>query len=407
MPTVPVSHAQPEVLSSAARQAQPLETRENISQFQLRQQLAEAVRAETAKKGTVTTHFLDQFAATHLSSQDENDAAVFDYEALRYAAQAEEKQNHAAQQQDGLRWEGSWVSQVGQLAPDHASLQTYISEQLPLYKNRLEQAGVTPQQAAQAVKEVHTQTVEKHLLRSLAGGDWQTAGQVLQGQADSLPAEKRERLAWQVRQCFAQNKAEHLWRDALQKAPDSPYRQAVADLQESDEELQEEIGQVLAQFNQTHHRQIAAEQARWFGKLAKAPTSQAYQLLTTQQVLPAEALSRVRRALCQADQETSPAQRAWFMKNYFKDTLNADDAFDKGLCSARDYFNLKTVQQRRKSGQELRQEKWLCRGIETWMKKQGFEEKDIAQVSYEVLSGDTENEARATLWKQIKTLLTC
>ena len=76
MPTVPISHAKPEVLSSAARQAQPLETRENISQFQLRQQLAEAVRAETAKKGTVTTHFLDQFAATHLSSQDENDAAV-------------------------------------------------------------------------------------------------------------------------------------------------------------------------------------------------------------------------------------------------------------------------------------------------------------------------------------------
>ena len=407
MPTVPVSHTPPAVLSPADKQTAPLKTQENISQLQLRQQLAEAAREETAKKGTVTPHFLDQFAATHLAGQDENEAAVFDYEALRHAAQAEEKQNHVARQQDLLRWEGNWIGQVGQLAPDHASLQTYISQQLPPYKNRLEQAGFTPQQAEQAVKEVRAQTVEKHLLRSLANGDWKTAGQVLRGQADALPAHKRERLAWQARQCFAQNQAEYLWQDALQKSPDLPYQQAVSNLQESDEELREEIGQALAQFNQVYHRQIAAEQARLFGKLAKAPTSQAYQLLTTQRVLPAEELSRARRALSQADKETSPAQQGWFMKNYFKDTLNADDAFDKGLCSARDYFRLKTVQQRRQSGQELRQEKWLCRGIETWMKKQGFGEKDIAQVSYEVLSGETENEARVALWKQIKTLLTC
>lgn len=407
MPTVPVSHSAQAVLEPPISHRLSTTKEEKPSSIQLRQKLADAVKEETMKEGGVSSSFLDKFAATHLSAQDENSPAVWDYDALRYAAQAEEEQALTQARQAQLKWEGNWISQVGMLTPDYASLKTYLIDQLQSYRRRLETAGFTGEQSQQAADTIRTQTVEKHITRSLAGGDWQTATQVLRGQGKFLSATQRERFSDQVRQCFAQNQARQIWQKAVGQNPAAPYQQALHNLQEPDGKLREEISSALGQMDQEHRRQTAAEKALLFSQLAKAQTSQAYQLLTTQRVLPTESLNRAHQALSQSGRETTAAQRTWFMKNYFKDTLNADDAFDKGLCSARDYFCLQAALQRRQSGQGLRQEKWLCRGIETWMKKQGFDEKDISQVAYEVLSGDTENDGRVQIWKRIKTLLTC
>lgn len=376
--------------------------------FALRQNFAQAVRGEVAKKGTVSEKFLDDFAATHFDGQREQAPAVWDYAVLRQAARQENtlwQRQHQAQQ---TQQEAAWIEQVGVLSPDVSTLNTYLKLQIPSYTAHLKQIGTDPAQAVREGEKLHAQTVEKHILHSLSSGDWQTAQQVFRAQGASLPQPVQQHCVEKIRGAFARCEAQRLWQAARVDGTEEPARTqetALATIQEPDENLHVQIKEEIVRLAQTEEQQQLARQAVAFTRLAQADIASVQQILDTQTALNDEQLHLARKAASQIQQPATQRQQEWFVKNYFNaDSLPPAQAFDKGLCGARDYFRLQAARLRGPGGQD---EKWLCRGISAWMERQGFSAEDITRATYTVLTGAADSEGQRGVWKNIKTLLTC
>ena len=408
MPVIPVYTSK--TPAPAEKQPEHLPVGNVTENAHLRLQLADSVRQEIQKHPTVSSGFLDQFAATHLTPNMADTPAAWDYAALRHAAEKTEQAQRRQTQQMQLQQEEQWTSQVGELTPDNNALTAYLDVQLPAYQTRLAQSGLPADEAQQRVKQLKTQTVENHIVRSLSGGDWHMAQQVLHAHAEVLPEVSRQRLAQQTRFAFAQDQAKNAWQQALSRYPHQPESAgayAQAQVQEPDEQLRENIRAGIEQHCADYRRQHARQQAQLFTQLAQADTSQREPLLLAQPLITGEALTRAYRAARRAQQPADVGQQQWFVKNYFNASVDADKAFDKGLCGARDYFLLQAAQHNRAGGTDNLEDELLCRAIRTFMHKQGFEEKDITQAAYRVLSGAADLAGRRQIWKELKTLLTC
>lgn len=408
MPIVPVLHQE-----QADPQADALPTPSYEPQAKkdgdLRDKLADALRKQVARQQAVTTAFLDAFAATNLDEQTADSPVAWDYTALRQTAKQEEKLAGQQHQNDALDKTRHWICQVGELTPDNRSLQTYLDLQLPVYRAQLEENGMSAVQAQQTAEQLYAHTVEKHIVRSLSAGDWNKAGQVLEAQREHLSAPVQQRCAEQIRYSFAQAQGRELWeRAALDTSSVEQTREkALAGLQEPDEELHAQICAEIEHLAQTRHREQAASRAEIFGQLAQLNARQQEDLLNTQTVLDGNWLNRARRVVSHSGKPASLAQQNWFVKNYFNGELDVDKALDKGQCAACDYFRLQAVVQGRAGGHATNTDEWLCRGMRAFMRKQGFEDKEITRAVYTVLSGAADESGRVARWKEIKTLLTC
>ena len=405
MPNVPIeNHPLP-----AAAEQRPVATGQTAEQ--MRSQLAQAVRQQVAKTGTVSTDFLDHFAASHLDPSAADSPAAWDYVALRRTAVMEQQQQHLRQQQDQLTREAAWMQQVGVMTPDPATLETYLEGQLPVYQARMEQNGMDKKQAAQAVQQLRAQTVEQHISRSLENGDWQAAQQVFHAQGACLPEFVRQRCARQVRESFAQSQAQTVWQQAWEASSQNieiAQQQALAHVQEPDEELRQDMVAQINQLAVQQRRQTDAQQGQLFARLAGAGNvEQQRRMLASQTILDEEQFAAAQQALAQKNAPATPAQQNWFVSHCFQADTDAEKALAKGWCTGRDYFHLKALQKSRQSETDFQPQRWLCRGIETWMNKQGFEKEDITRASYAVLCGANDDAGRIALWQQIKTLLTC
>lgn len=407
MPIVPVSShplptKQTPVFQATAFPYNPAEVRHT---------LAQEVQQQVSKTGTVSSDFLDRFAGSHLDKSAVDTPVSWDYVALRDTAKREEEKQQHQQQLAQLDQEAAWTKQVGVLTADNAALETYLALQLPVYQAHLQQGGISEEQAAQAGKQLRAQTVSQHISRSLAGGNWQTAQQVLHAQGACLSDEVRQRCAQQVHQQAVHDTASRLWQRAWQESDANialARQQAASYLQDIDENLRQPIAEEINCLSVQQQRQVAAAQANVFAQLAYADTVQTQrQFLTSQTVLDASQVASAERAMQQPDQPATPAQQHWFVNHYFQEDADADKALAKGWCNARDYFRLKSAQQARRSGDNFPAEQWLCCGIQTWMNKHGFSTQDITRVSYAVLCGAPDNEGRLARWQQIKTLLNC
>ena len=408
MPVIPVYT--PKTPAPAEKQPQHSPLAQATDTAALRSQLAEAVYREMQKHQTVSSGFLDQFAAGHLTPDTADTPAAWDYAALRRTAEKTEQAQQRQAQQMQLQQAEQWTSQVGELTPDNDTLTAYLDVQLPAYQARLEQSGLPADEAQQRVKQLKTQTVENHIVRSLSGGDWHTAQQVLHAHAEVLPEVSRQRLAQQTRFAFAQDQAKNAWQQALSRYPHQPDfagAYALSQVQEPDEELQANIRAGIEQLCADYRRKNAKQQAQLFTQLAQADASQRESLLWAQPLLSGEALARTCRAVHHASHAADAGQQHWFVKNYFNPSADVDKAFDKGLCGARDYLLLQAARQNRAGGADNLEDELLCRAIRTFMHKQGFEEKDITQAAYRVLSGAADLAGRQQIWKELKTLLTC
>ncbi|MBR4356228.1 MAG: hypothetical protein IKP96_06685 [Elusimicrobiaceae bacterium] len=375
----------------------------------LQQSLADSVKHEVRSRGTVSTNFLDQFAASHFRLEQTNVPAAWDYAALRQTALQEETETAYQQQLQKLQDQGNWINKIGSLCLNEQSLQAYLTLQIPAYQTRLEQVGQTEEQARSQAEELRVTTIENHILRSLSGGNWPVAQAVFSAQHESLPEENRRRLAQQIRQTFVVEQGKNLWQQAKRKGHAAQEREeyAMSLIEESDEDLKAGIRQEINRLAQKDLQQNALEQAQLFDQLAQASSENLMALIHSQQVLQAPSLKQAFHVAQHIDQEASEAQQEWFVKNYFNPDTDVENSFKRGLCTARDYFRLKAIQKHRQSGQINQNEGWLLRGINTWMHKQGFNEKDIMRASYAVLTGPSDNAQRLNIWKQIKTLLTC
>ncbi len=408
MPIVPVSHQEtPEIKPVTLAPAVNITPTENTTD--VRFELADALRTQLGKQQTVTTEFLDKFAVSHFSENNVHSPAAWDYAALRQTAEQEETsalQQHRAQALDRER---AWTRQVGELTPDNRSLQAYLELQLPAFQARMQENGMSAQESEQAVKQLRAETVEKHIARSLSNADWQTADQVLEAQSVHLPETVKQRCAGQIRHAFARAQAQKLWQHANEPSLSGQQVQekALAQLNEPDDDLREQIHAEITQLAAGKYRQQAAQQADLFSQLAQLNTREQAALLDAQTVLDATGAARARRVIYSSDNPATPAQQNWFVKNYFNGELDVDKALDKGQCAACDYFRLQAVVQSRAGGKQSRADEWLCRGMRAFMRKQGFDEQETTQAVYTVLSGATNDQDRLQLWKEIKTLLTC
>ena len=409
MPTVPIyTSPTPAKLETSSGE---VALKASGSSGPIRQQLAQAVRQQISQHGTVSVDFLDRLALTRLDQSAADTPAAWDYAALRHTAQREQQQQQLHAQQMQQEEETAWTRQVGVLTSDNSALEAYLSAQLPAYQKRLQHQGVSAEQAAKVTARLRAQTVEEHISRSLRAGDWQTAAQVLTAQQAHLTDDIRQRYAQQVQSSFAQDCANRLWQQAWQSAGQdvaAAREQALSLVQEPQEELRENIkGQINCLATQ-QAQQVASARAQVFDRLAYAQNpSQMRQIITEQTVLDSTQLTQVQQALQQQDMPASATQQTWFVTHYFDTQADAEKALEKGWCNARDYFRLKAAQQARQSGQTVPAGWWICRGIQTWMNKQGFGEDDITRASYAVLCNAKDDAGRLELWKQIKTLLTC
>lgn len=387
------------------------EGKEYPSDFSVRMELAGAVREETARQGSVSTSFLDHFAMTHFDTKGEDSPVLCDYAVLRRAAQQESIQEKRQEQREQLQQEATWVSQVGALSPDASALDAYLKIQIPAYISRLEQAGLSPEQAQASAKNLRAETIEKNILRSLATEDWQTSQQVFQAQRSFLHEQSQQRLSEKIRHTFARSEAQRLWQQAqLQsRQVNTPAKElAFSFINEPDDDLRSFVQQEIVRLEQADKQQKAAKQAEVFTRLAQNDTALAQQLLDVQTVLEEADVHQARQAVARLHEPASERQQEWFVEHYFKaSALNPEQAFEKGLCGARDYFHLQAARLREQSGQDTAEEKWLCRGIAVWMKRQGFDAKDITQSTYAVLTGAADTKGRAAVWQKMKTLLTC
>ena len=406
MPTVPqVTQPGMPVTSLAV---QPQKQTEVIPQPD-RQQFARAVRQEVSQKGRVSVDFLDNWAVSHLGEAASNTPAAWDYALLRRSAQQEQTRQARQTAANRLAQEGNWVCQVGELAPDNASLQTYLSLQLPAYRATMEQHGLTPQQAQHVTTKLRTQTIEQHITRSLSLGDWKTAQRVLQAQGEHLPQPTKERFAQQVCESFTQDRASQLWQHAWEESGgvlEAAREQALASVEEPDEDLRAAIQVHIQGLAKAQQKELSKQQADLWDDLAQADEGELSRLLGTQQVLDGAALVQAQRAAAKSHQSATGQQRAWFVKNYFNPKADIDKAFEKDFCAPRDYFRLRANQKRREAGQASNSEVWLCRNIRAWMQKQKLGEQDITQATYDVLSGARDEAGQVKIWQRIKTLLT-
>ena len=387
------------------------EGKEYPSDFSVRMELAGAVREETARRGSVSTSFLDHFAMTHFDTDKKDSPALCDYAVLRRAAQQESAQEKQQEQRKQLQQEATWVSQVGALSPDAPALDAYLKIQIPAYISRLEQAGLPTEQAQSSAENLRAETIEKNILRSLATEDWQTSQQVFQAQRTFLNEQSQQHLSEKIRHAFARHEAQRLWQQAQlqsRQVNTSAKELAFSFINEPDDDLRSFVQQEIVRLDQADKRQKAANQAEVFARLAQNDDVLAQQLLDAQTVLDEAQICQARQAVARLQEPASERQQEWFVEHYFKaGTVAPEQAFDKRLCVARDYLYLQAARLREQSGQDAAEEKWLCRGIAVWMKRQGFDAKDITQSTYAVLTGAADTEGRAAVWQKMKTLLTC
>lgn len=381
------------------------------SDFAVRMELAKAVREETVQKGNVSESFLDRFAVTHLDAQDKDSLVVHDYTALRRAAEKESVFAKKQSENEQLQQESTWIAQVGELSADAQALDAYLKIQIPAYALQMEKSGFSLEQAQSLAENLRIISIERNMLRSLSVGDWQAAQEVFQLQKDSLPENMQHHFSEKIRHAFTRFEAQRLWQQAkTQGLPQGRSAQEVALslLKEPDENLKNDIQQEIVRLDQTEQRQTAAKQAAIFAQLSQADDVRSQQLLDTQTVLDEEEIHQARQAMQQIQGVASEQQQQWLVQHYFeKDSLTPQEAFHKGLCTARDYFCLQASYLRQKSGQDLSEGKWLCRGMSVWMERQGFDAKDTTRAIYTVLTGAADTEGRMGVWKKIKTLLTC
>lgn len=408
MPTVPVLSKE-KISPSTTTNPVIATSQPKVTSSLLQQELAQAVQQETQDKGYVSTAFLDHFAQTHRFDQAADGPAGWDYEALRITAQQEEQINQQAQQIRRRQEQASWLTQVASATADNASLQAYLDVQMPVYQQCLEEDGVSAVHAQATVHALRGEAVQRHVERSLAGGDWNNAQEVLTHQAAYLPEGRRQRLAQQVRHSFANNEGKRLWQQAQAQSDEITQQQAIAlaHINESDEILAQDIRKEIEMIASAAKAQQAADKSALFTQLAQVSAAQAVERLSNQQLLQGDTLHQAYRAAQQAHQKPSQTQQVWFVENYFNDSVNLAQAFEQAQCAPRDYFRLQAMKYRRQSGQDSKEEKWLCEGIEHWMKQQGFDEKKTAQAVYDVLTAATDSNKQLEKWKKIKTLLTC
>ena len=162
MPQVPVSFPSQQNNNKNIAVSAPSD-KEPVVASDGREELAKSVLQEISQKGSITTDFLDKFAFSHLKAQAADTSLASDYAALRYAAREEETQRLHQQQQQHLAREGEWTVRVGSILPDQVSLQAYLEAQLPAQQARLEQDGLSAQEAAEQIRQLRAQMVEKHI----------------------------------------------------------------------------------------------------------------------------------------------------------------------------------------------------------------------------------------------------
>ena len=413
MPTVPISQTDTKFLPKDEKSQLQMEQPQAVKKddFSARMNLAASVRQEISNKGDISTDFLDSYAATHLDPNMPDSPEVWDYAALRHSAQVQHAQQAQWQQQLNVAEEGNWVAQVGETLPDASSLQHYLTSQIPVYQSHLKQARTTDKQAAYQAKDVFRNTIRRHMTRSLSNGDWQTAQQVFEQNKSSFTQAAQEEWVDKIRGSFARSQAKSLWQEALHEElgnEEKAQERALAQVAESDPSLKAAVNQEIIRLGTSARREKTAKQAAVLAQLAQANCATGQEILETQTVLDAPAMSSCREAVLHIDEEATSSQREWFVKNYFQaDEQTLQKAFSKGLCNGRDYLRLQAAHLRRQSGQDASSEQWLCRGMEVWMRRQGFNEKDILHASYAVLSGADDEPGRMQRWNKIKTLLTC
>ncbi len=408
MPIVPVSHQEtPEIKPVSPTTAVNITPTENATD--MRFELADALRGHLGKQQAVTTEFLDKFAVAHLNEKNIHSPVAWDYAALRQTAEQEKTSAVQQRRVQTLEQERAWTCQVGELTPDNRSLQAYLELQLPAFQARMQENGMSLPEAEQVVKQMRAETVEKHIARSLSNADWQTAGQVLEAQSAHLPESVKQRCAGQIRRTFARAQANALWQQTNETSlsVQQVQEKALAQLHEPDDDLREQIVSEITQLAAGRRRKQSAQQADLFNQLAQLNTQEQASLLDAQTVLDAASLARARRVIDSSDKPATTVQQNWFVKNYFNQEIDADTALEKGQCAPCDYFRLQAAVQGRAGGKDTRSDEWLCRGMRAFMRKQGFDEQEITQAVYTVLSGAADEKSRVQLWKEIKTLLTC
>lgn len=406
MPTVPVyTHT----TDTQTPQTQPAHAHPAVADEPVRRELAHAVKQELAQKGTVLPEFLDRFAAGHFSPEQANSPAGWDYAVLRRAAQRDAQTAARQQQARSLEEEASWLQQVGILTPDSSTLKTYLDLQLPAYQKQLEQAGVAQPRVHQTVEQLRQRTIEGHVARSLVAGDWKTAQQVFAQHAGQLADGPRERLAGKIRLSFARAQAKQAWQEAsfIGRRSQDIRQEALARVHEPDEKLRDMIQQEITLQAQQELRREQAAKAALFEQLAACPAQERGELLASQDQLDEHEWAQACQAAQQAGTPATPKQQEWFVQHYFEESSDVAQAFEKGLCAARDYFVLQAAQHRRQSEADAQTERWLGRTIQTWMKKQHFDQPDISRAIYTVFSGAADDEGRLKIWNRIKSILTC
>ncbi|MCQ2410621.1 MAG: hypothetical protein MJ053_03800 [Elusimicrobiaceae bacterium] len=410
MPTVP-TYPYHKRLTGPQATAEPIAQPNESSVTSQRLDFMHQVQEEVKTKGQLSETSLDQLAVSHLNEESANTPAAWDYAALRYTAKHEAGRDEHQHQIQQLEQEERWTQQVSATLPDSASLKTYLDLQIPAYKTRLQQAGLNPQEVQEQAARLQAQAVVKNMSYSLAQGDWQTAQQVLEDHGAYLSEATRISCARQVCQSYARAEAARLWRQgALQQAnqPQQTQTWALEHLEEPNASLRENIRREIDILAETAHRKTAADQAVVYEQLAHTDVPQAQELLETQQVLSEPMLEQALQAVRRSQTPASDKQQAWFVKNYCQARpAQVQEAFEKGLCSGRDYLLLQARQLQQQAGQDTSAEDWLLRGINVWMNRQGFDGQDITRATYAVLSGAGRTEDRLQIWQKIKTLLTC
>ena len=408
MPTVPVYQSHTDSKSQPVA-IEPAPEKIAESALSLRRQLADSVRKEVEQKGRVSESFLDNYAATHFDTTDTDTPLWQDYAMLRHTAVAESARAEQEQQTLALQEEADWISQVGALASDAGSFQVYLQAQLPAYRQRLKEKGYSPAQIQEKEDELCRRTVEQNLVRSLEVQDWQSAQQVFTRYKKVLAPALQERLAGQIRRSFAGAQANRLWQEGSKQGDVTTAEiaeWATAHIQEPDEELNQAIRQEITRLGETATRKTAAQQARVFAQLAQGDSETVQRVLNTQTVLEAESAAQARKVAERLQEPVSLKQQEWFVKNYLDiGNTDADKALRKGQCGARDYFRLQAAQLYEQSGQTQAESRWICRGLETWMKRQGFSSEDITRATYAVLSEAEDSTGRLEFCKRLKTLL--
>lgn len=377
--------------------------------LRLRENLVNTLQHELADSQNVSVGALEQAAAKHFTPQTSNTAAARDYAVLRRAAQEAQEVSASAQARQAAVKEKTLTCQVGSLVRSPQALEAYLTDQLASYEERLRANGENGACVRASSRAVRAQTVEENICRSLSCGDWKAAEATLGAHGNKLADGVQQACAAKTRALFARSRAETLWEEARLETGASAEqigRYALANLRESDAELNAQIRQALLAYTRRESAQEHLSSAQVLASAAQLPSAQALRVLDAKSTLPVQEWEQARQAALALDGDVTRSDEQHYVACYFDGTQKEHTRlWKRDKISSRDYLRLESVRHRRQGGESFRAQELLCRGIDVWMRKKGFSAQDVLAAQYAVLTADAPNGSLGDVWKQIKNLL--